>query len=209
MTSSVIVPDSSSNIPGPIVNGFSIHPGGLYSPPVNYDVVKRQIAEQEANGPKMDTIPGQFFADVDASGRPTGLSLDQSVPYGGTKGKDTKMGDLHANVNFDFGKPGTTVPGMDYGALEQLIPGLSKMTSDRKVMTAADLGSAKDRVAMARKAAAKTVPGIQATSKFSPTAFNRQMEQARMIGLSLTGRTPLSDTLAGRMMAARTAGVYQ
>ena len=98
---------------------------------------------------------------------------------------------------------------MDYGALEQLIPGLSKMTSDRKVMTAADLGSAKDRVRLAQQAAAKTVPGIQAVSNSSETSMQRQLARARMMGLASTGRTPLSDTLAGRMMAARAAGIYQ
>lgn len=208
MSGAVNVPDRSVNIPGPIINGMGMQPGGLYAPPVNYGVVKQQIADQQANGPTMETRPGKFYMDVDQSGNPTGLSLNQSQPSGQLP-KDVKLGaGVSGNTNFDFGAPGAVVKGMDYGALGELLPFLKNINPDRKVMTAADLAPAKQRVEMARKAAAATVPAIQAASKSSDISMQRQLARARMMGLASTGRTPLTDTLAGRMMAARSAGVY-
>jgi len=173
----------------------------------------------------MKTIPAHWYMDIDKQGNPTRLSINQTQPSGQTWSVENttkdgvtstklkpgvKMGaGITADTNFDFGAPGATVPGMDFGVLEKLIPGLAQVGSDRKVFTAADLVPARQRVEMARKAAAKTVPGIQAASNSSETSMQRQLARARMMGLASTGRTPLSDTLAGRMMAARTAGIYR
>ena len=232
MQGATVVPDRSVNMPGPIINGMGMQPGGLYAPPVNYEVVKQQIEDAKAKGQPstpMKTIPAHWYMDIDKQGNPTRLSINQTQPSGQTWStehtnkngvQETKLrpgvkmdAGLTADTNFDFGAPGAVVPGtiegMDNNLLSKLIPGLDMLTSKRKVFTAADLVPAKQRVEMARKAAAATVPGIQAASNSSETSMQRQLARARMMGLASTGRTPLSDTLAGRMMAARTAGIYR
>jgi len=206
---------SSINAP----NG-SINPGGLYSPPVNYNVVAQQSAQdQQYQGPAAFNQP-KFLMSVDEAGNYLGLAPDQKYPRQPWKTENTtKDGVTTTKAVADESKPqytferGAILPsdGPDLDLISQLVPGLSAvndMTKRRKIVTVDDLAPARQRIEMAKKAAAATVPGIQAASHSSPTAMARQMAQAKMIGLSLTGRTPLSDTLAGRMMAARSAGVY-
>jgi hypothetical protein len=151
--------------------------------------------------------PGKFLMDINASGTPVRLSSDQNIPWGASAHKTDMGAGMKGMTRFDFGKPGATLPP-SANPLEAL--GLNPLVQPdhRRVMTADDLAPAAQRVAMAKRAAAATVPGIQRASQSSPSAFARQMAQARLIGLSLAGRTPLNDTLNGRMMAARAAGVY-
>jgi len=203
---------------------LGLQPGGLLGPPSGNPGMGAGITPPEmplapTRAPAMQApamqaptaqapmTPSRFLMDIDPTGRLLGLSNNQAIPGGGLSDK-TKMGaGMSGQVNFDFGQRGATLPAarspLEALGLKPLVPG-----SNRRVMTAEDLAPAAQRVAMARKAAAATVPGIQAASKSSPDAFARQMAQARLIGLSLAGRTPLADTLSGRMMAARAAGVY-
>jgi hypothetical protein len=153
--------------------------------------------------------PGRdtFLMDIGPNGRLIGLSNNQNIPAGGKTDK-TKMGaGVSGQTNFDFSKAGTVLPAtaspLEALGLKPLVPG-----SNRRVMTAEDLAPAAQRIAMAKRAAAATVPGIQRAGQSSEASMQRQLARARLMGLAAAGRTPLSDTLAGRMMAARTAGVY-
>ena len=173
------------------------------------DVPNAQPASPDFTTKTIPGTPGRenFLMNMDAQGNALGLAVNQTIPSGDTG--NVKLGDnIKGRANFNFGAAGSTIPGQDWGAVGEMLPFLKQVNPDRKVMTAADLGTAQERVALAHKAAAATVPGLQRATESSPTSMARQLARARMMGLAATGRTPLSDTLAGRMMAARSAGIY-
>jgi hypothetical protein len=218
MNGAVVVPDRSVNVPGPIINGMGMQPGGLYAPPINYEVVKKQIEDAKNNPPAPpvartgNSQQAKFLVDVDGSGNITGLSPNQQFPAAG-KPTDAGAG-LKGAIFTDWTKPGTLIPNNEdpvISAARGMLPkqpGGQVQRGDRRVMQISDLHDYANRIKDAQHAAAATVPGIQAASHSSPTEMARIMARARMMGLASTGRTPLTDTLAGRMMAARSAGVY-
>ena len=162
--------------------------------------------------PANNSQQSKFLVDLDASGNITGLSPDQRFP--GIP-KPTQMNDgLQGSIFTDWTKPGAVIPNNEdpviaaaRGMLPQQ-PGGQVPRGDRRVMQIADLKNYANRIKDAQHAAAATVPGIQRASQSSDTSMQRQLARGRMLALAASGRTPLSDTLAGRIMAARSAGVY-
>lgn len=200
-------PKAPSNPAG--LTPLNLQPGGLIagSRPDGGAGLPPQVPAQPATDPGTHPyVQDKFLMDIDPTGKLLGLSKNQSIPWGGQE-KPTKMGaGMQGSVMFDWAN-GATIPAakspLEALGLKPLAPG-----SNRRAMTAKDLAPAAQRVAMAKRAAAATVPAIQAASNSSDTSMQRQLARAKLMGLASVGRTPLSDTLAGRMMAARAAGVY-